>query len=225
MSNIKTTFREAKTLAISLGHEADLNPSSSDIQFTESDLLREGAWVILCSGFRERLVRQIFHNLSICFCNWISAKSIVEHRSVCYHAALDVFGHQQKIKAIINLAERIEVEGFRNICAEIHIDPIQKLQEFKYIGPVTSHHLAKNLGYQMAKPDRHLLRASEQYGYSDVQEFCSAIAVITGESISVVDGVLWRLSVLGRLQEFNFAALWNGRDRNYSALSNNSVRN
>ena len=43
-----------------------LNPS----MFTESDLLREAAWVILCSGFREAVIRRMFDFISLCFCDW-----------------------------------------------------------------------------------------------------------------------------------------------------------
>lgn len=37
---------------------------------TESAFLREAAWVILCTGFRERTLRTRFGYLSLCFCDW-----------------------------------------------------------------------------------------------------------------------------------------------------------
>ena len=63
-----------------------------------------------------------------------------------------------------------------------------------FMGPATSYHLAKNLGFQVAKPDRHLNRISESNGFKNAHELCEAIASQTREPISVVDGVLWRLS-------------------------------
>ena len=54
---------------------------TSDI--TESDFLREAAWVIFCSGFRERTLRRHFSYLSLSFCDWESAEVISENaRSV-----------------------------------------------------------------------------------------------------------------------------------------------
>jgi len=61
-----------------------------------------------------------------------------------------------------------------------------------FIGPVTVQHLAKNLGVEAAKPDRHLTRLADRFGYETVQEMCSAISGRTGDSLSVTDLVLWR---------------------------------
>ena len=47
---------------------------------------------------------------------------------------------------------------------------------------------------QVAKPDRHLLRIVDGVGWSDVQGMCEAISNMTGDSIAVVDLVLWRFA-------------------------------
>src|SRR6476469_9486418 len=59
--------------------------------FTESDLLREAAWVILCSGFRESVVRQNFDFISLCFCDWQSAAQICDCAEQCRATALTKF--------------------------------------------------------------------------------------------------------------------------------------
>src|SRR5258708_37953186 len=56
--------------------------------FTESDLLREAAWVILCSGFRESTVRQAFGFISLCFCDWQSAVVICNCAPQCRATAI-----------------------------------------------------------------------------------------------------------------------------------------
>jgi thermostable 8-oxoguanine DNA glycosylase len=61
-----------------------------------------------------------------------------------------------------------------------------------YIGSITAVHLAKNLGFNVAKPDRHLVRLSRQFGYICAADLCSDIAKDTGEQVKVIDLALWR---------------------------------
>ena len=200
---IRLAFLEAKEAALKLGDEADLYPQPRNHNFCETDFLREGAWVILCTGFRERVVRKIFGNLSICFCNWSSASSIMEYKDICRQTALDVFRNEKKISAIIDLASTVYNDGFERIRTGVINDPIVTLRSFDYIGPVTAFHFAKNLGFQVAKPDRHLQRVAAMNGFLDAHELCSVISEYTREPISVVDGVLWRLSELGLSGEYD----------------------
>jgi hypothetical protein len=167
-------------------------------EFSEQTLLRESAWVILCSGFREEIVRKRFDYLSLCFCEWESATSILESMPACRFAALGGFGNSRKIDAIISVAEVIACNGFESLKARIIEDPVRHLQELPFVGPTTSWHLAKNLGYNVAKPDRHLVRLSNALRFEDAHALCSAIAAETGENSSTVDIVLWRFLVSQR---------------------------
>lgn len=167
--------------------------------FTETELLREAAWVILCSGFRETIVRQKFDYISLCFCDWESAALIMSAPGACRKAALASIGNTRKMDAIIEVARSINAVGFGTVKQRILADPIEELQDFPYIGPVTVWHLAKNLGFKVAKPDRHLVRLCRMFGYSDVTEFCDVIARATGETIDVVDTILWRYCATKRI--------------------------
>jgi endonuclease III len=164
--------------------------------FTEQDLLRESAWVILCSGFREAVVRKAFDYVSLCFCDWESAKEISQSQDVCIETAAWRFGNRRKLKAIASIAEIVHDHGFGSFQAYLKKDPINKLQALPFIGPITSWHLAKNLGFDVAKNDRHLSRVAHAHGFSNAQSLCSKIAVATGESSSVIDIVLWRFATL-----------------------------
>src|SRR5882757_648492 len=61
--------------------------------FSESDLLREHAWVVLNSGFREAVVRKHFDFISLCYCDWQSAQEIYELAEVCNSAASAAIGN------------------------------------------------------------------------------------------------------------------------------------
>lgn len=180
-----------------LAHEVAWQGSRSTVDFTESDLLREAAWVILCSGFRESIVRSCFDYISLAFCDWESAAAIVTARGACHRAAMASIANRRKLDAIVKVAEIIHDVTFRQLKQRILQEPIAELQQFPFIGPITSWHLAKNLGFDVAKNDRHLARLSEWLGYADAMDLCRAIAAVSGESLNVIDLILWRYIVGG----------------------------
>lgn len=161
-------------------------------QLTESTFLREAAWVILCSGFRESVVRGIFDHISLCFCDWSSAREILDSFPACLIAAEASFRGRRKLSAIVQAAKIVDAHGFDSLREEFERDPIATLLQFPYIGPITSLHLAKNLGVDTVKPDRHLVRAAAAFGFSGPTELCVALAQESGEPVKVVDLVIWR---------------------------------
>ena len=144
------------------------------------------------SGFKESIIREKFSYISLCFCDWESAREILINRDICLLTTLDTFGHRQKINAILKLAEIIELEGFERLKAKILKSPLKQLQIIPFIGEITTWHLAKNLGLSVAKPDRHLVRLANFLGYTDVQRLCRDVADIADEPVNVVDIVFWR---------------------------------
>jgi hypothetical protein len=164
--------------------------------FTETDLLREAAWVILCSGFRESVVRAKFSYLSLCFCDWESASLITKYGDICIALAEKAFGYRRKLEAISRIARELHELGFERVQEEIRKDAVLRLSDFPFIGPITSQHLAKNLGFQFAKDDRHLQRLVNAFGFSDAQGLCATIAERTGDSVALVDTILWRNAAL-----------------------------
>ncbi len=70
------------------------------------------------------------------------------------------------------------------------------LKTLDFIGPITCYHLAKNIGLDVVKPDRHLVRITEATKFANPHDLCSLIAEMTGDKITVVDLVLWRYATL-----------------------------
>ena len=160
--------------------------------FSESELLREYAWVALCSGFKESVVRRVFNHVSLCFCDWESADDIVSAGEICWSTASALFANRAKLRGIYDGILLIHSKGFTAFKEEVLADPTRQLQSLPYIGPITSRHLAKNLGLNIAKPDRHLVRLSEAFGFSDADHLCRELAESTGRKIKVVDLIVWR---------------------------------
>lgn len=197
-STLLSRYRFAKRVVEDSGYASEVSWQSgvSLDDMDESTFLRELAWVVLSAGMSERVIRGIFRELSSCFLDWESSEAIVRHERLCYCQAISVFGNKRKISAILAAAGEIHDMGFDTLKESMLRDPIDFLQKFPYIGPITAYHLAKNLGLPVAKPDRHLTRIAALEGYSDVQLFCDEISQLTGDSVPVVDIVLWRFATI-----------------------------
>lgn len=187
-----------KVLASGFGPEIIWQKTLRMDALTEGALLRECAWVILSSGMRESVIRGKFGAIGRAFLDWTSAKAIVRHREHCVRSAFHCFRHKGKIDAIAESANIVHTIGFEPLCKDIVCDPIATLQRFPYIGPTTSLHIAKNIGLHVTKPDRHLCRLAMVSGYERVEDFCNVIAEYVGDSVPVVDLVLWRFATLHR---------------------------
>ena len=202
---LRRLFTIAHDTAVRLGYQFEIdwyervNPAA----LTEQQFLREAAWVVLSSGFRESVVRRHFPYLSICFHDWESAALIIEDAKTCIGLARLRFCNERKLKAIVSIAKILATHGYSEFKKNLNCSPLAALEELPFIGPVTSLHLAKNLGFQVAKPDRHLQRLASNFGYEDVHRFCSDISQITMKSVAVVDTVLWRFCVLGGFRMIN----------------------
>jgi hypothetical protein len=164
---------------------------------TESHFLRELAWAVLSGGMAEAVVKKKFPDISRCFFEWESAKRISDEAEKCIKNALCHFRHEGKIKAIATAAHMLcRVGSFDSFRKDVFRNPIDILQSFPYIGPITAFHVAKNIGVGVAKPDRHLACLARSNGFESVDTFCRVIAGFLGEDIRLVDSVLWRFATM-----------------------------
>lgn len=164
----------AKIYSMEIDFYENLTPCRTGHEFAI-----EAIWVILCSGMKEQIARKI--------------KARVVDAILCDLPASSVFGHKGKGEAIDKIWKNRETlfEEYRQ--AE---DKIAFLQDLPWIGPVTKYHLAKNLGIDTMKPDRHLVRIAESYGKNPFQ-LCRELSEQTGFNIATIDYVLWRAANLG----------------------------
>lgn len=200
ISNVVYAYQLVKERVLQAGYEAEIEWQASIVfeKITEATFLREAAWVVLSSGMRESVIRKCFPSFSSGFFDWSSATVIAANQEVCRRRAMKVFSHSLKVDAIIAIAKRVAKEDFINIYHQIRTQGIDFLQTFPFIGPVTSWHLAKNIGMDVAKADRHLIRIAKATDYSSPLEMCRDIASIANDSVAVVDLVIWRYATLDR---------------------------
>lgn len=161
---------------------------------TSASFVREAAWVVLAAGMADRVVRAVFPEFARAMYEFVPPV-LVPNRALAEQRSLKVFAHRAKVRAVLDIAERAESIGAAGLKARLESAPEEFLRSLPYVGPVTWKHLAKNLGVQVAKPDRHLVRLAQHLGRPSVDALCVEIAGHVGDPVSVVDVVLWRWCV------------------------------
>lgn len=144
-------------------------------QQTPGAFLQEYVWVVLNAGMREQVARTIYGR---------------------FLAGRDpaAIGHPGK-RAAVERALREHEAWFATLLAAE--DKLAYLESLPWIGPATKYHLARNLGIEVVKPDRHLVRLAARFGYASPDALCRAIqaeALLPGLEmrLGTIDLVLWR---------------------------------
>ena len=205
-TNLAKAYLLAKDFVIRSGFDAEIDwqEDLSLQSVSESDFLREMAWVVLSAGFRESLLRKHFPALSAAFLNWSSGREISQAKHECRFKALQAFNHEKKVDAILSTSELTAQIGFAALKWRIENEGVEFLKQLSFIGPVTAFHLAKNLGLSVVKPDRHLVRTAKAGGFACPTSMCQTIADVVAEKLSVVDLVIWRYATLNPDYEVSF---------------------
>lgn len=171
----KDEYIRIKNLVVKAGYlkeimwQQSVKPCKDAITFHS-----ETCWVILNSGMKEQIARIIWERIQNA---WTSGKDIST-----------IFKHKGKVAAIKFVTENYIslFEGY--LKAD---DKINFLKTIPFIGNITCFHLAKNLGFDVVKPDRHLVRVAEKYSINPDQ-LCDKLSKETGDKKCVVDIVIWR---------------------------------
>lgn len=196
--DLATSYLDIKRHVINKGFawEVDWQENQCIKSIDESEFYREAAWVILSSGLSVRSVTSVFNKISSAFLNWEDSEKIVNQGDNCINQALKHFNHKGKISAILSIIQQVNKIGFEVFRLNLIENGVGYIQQFSFFGPATSFHLAKNIGMNVVKPDRHLLRLAEALNFPTPDILCRVIANLIDEKVSVIDVVLWRYCVM-----------------------------
>ncbi len=172
-------YMDIKAWLIAEGYDDEIDWQQNLKECNNSiDFYLEACWVILNSGMKEQIARKIWEKIKHA---WSIKLDISE-----------VFGHEGKVAAIKHIKANHLKLFEEYLMSE---DKIEYLQTIPFIGKITRYHLAKNLGHDCVKPDRHLVRIASGYGMTP-EQLCEKISKETGDKKCVVDIVLWRAANL-----------------------------
>jgi len=137
---------------------------------------KEYVWVVCNSGMKNQIAQKIFSKF------WKKGD---------YN--FDAINHPHKNSSIKQVYERLDFYYLHFLKSE---NKLMFLKSLPHIGDITKYHLARNLGLNVAKPDRHLKRISKLFNFTNVQDFCFYISKFVSDSISTIDLVLWRYAII-----------------------------
>lgn len=177
-------YNSLKNKLIRCGYKSEIeyvinvlsNPCNNKKHF-----LLEYTWVVINSGMKNQIAEKIYKKI---LSAWDEKKSTDI-----------VFGHYGKAKAIEFVKNNIDIIY---IDYQKSKDKLAFLNNLPFIGPITKYHLARNLGFNFVKPDRHLVRISSNYNMSPIK-LCKRISQSTGDKLGLVDIIIWRCGNLGLL--------------------------
>lgn len=153
--------------------ESATEPDSAD------EFMWEYIWVVISSGMKNQVAR------------------IIEQRIVeAYNSGKPIetaFKHKGKVAAIKQMINNHD-DAFDSYLEAT--DKLEFLALLPYIGEITKYHLAKNLGLDVVKPDRHLVRIAKKFSMTP-NALCQKLSKETGYRIGTVDLILWRAGNLG----------------------------
>jgi len=184
MCSIEDFYNRCKKHIIKEGFEHEIE-SVSKQSFEEIwpvDFLHHYIYVVLNTGMKNQAAKKMYKDF--------------------LDKGVNSINHEGKRKAIKEAINKYE-DWYNTLLEKDTLSQkLEFLEELPWIGESTKYHLARNIGFNVAKPDRHLKRIAEHWGENDVQTFCEKISNLTGDSIAEVDLIIWRYCNLNPNNKF-----------------------
>jgi len=204
--NIETLFIKAEAF-VRENYPDDLEWSKHQVkveplkEVDKATFLREYAYVVYCSGFRQSVVEKHWPALYQIYHGFNSAL-ISRSREQIRESALKHIGNKIKVESILNTAELLKDMKWGtwiNYKQQIKdsAPSFNVLEELPFIGPKTKFHLARNVGFNVAKPDRHLERIAAAYNMT-TESMCEYLSEKSEEltgiyyDVHTIDSIFWR---------------------------------
>lgn len=196
-------YRKAK--AFTLEYYGAVYQKYLDTSFafiTPQSFFEELIWVIHASGFSAKAVGNFIPKLlpaygSVSVCSRLTLDEL-------YTRVLPVCNNKAKVKAVWEcsriLIERVDSGSWSDWCLETFKEP-KDFTVFPFVGGVTCYHISRNLGFlDSVKPDLHLNRLADFYGFQSAEAMCRAAN--DDVPLGLVDLSLWYHSSTFGTQQF-----------------------
>lgn len=182
--------------------ELDFIQSTKFEKVDEDFFFKEYIWVVYASGFSAKVVSKMHPRLVDAF-GYFDQLAQKEFDEI-FEKVKPICRNKQKAKSVYNMAVWMSSELEKLLWVELKdqkLNSPEKLMKLPYIGKITCYHLARNIGLlEFVKPDLHLVRMAEHWGYEDCIKLCEAVRP-KNMSLGVVDLILWyAASTFGTLE-------------------------
>lgn len=144
----------------------------------------EFVWCCYVSGFSSKVIASIYDDLVLALGSWRTC-----HLDRWDNVSI-VISHRKKFEACCNVSAMLRELPFEKFKLDF-LSSTKSIRNLPMMGPITSFHLARNIGLDAVKPDLHLTRLSAHFGYLYPFDLCRDLADSSGERIGVVDYILF----------------------------------
>jgi len=168
--------------------------ASENVDWDREKFICEYVFAVYVSGFRYSVIQGRMDSFRKVFYDW-NLEKILRYENEVKIGARKLVNNRNKINGIIRGLKILEKLDFDIFKGDVMKD-INTLKMFPYVGNIIKYQLARNLGYDVIKPDKHIVRIAEKYGL-DPFEMCSMISKITQYKVHTVDSILWRYAEQG----------------------------
>jgi hypothetical protein len=176
MNNVTSFFLNAsEKIELQYFQEIEARRNSSFDTCTPEIFFQEYIYAMMNLGMREQTMRPIYDKFMLS----LNTEDITTR-----------FKNKQRIAA------QKGIDNFMRWFGELKCskDPVAYLETLPLIGKTTKWHLAQNLGIDCVKPDIHLIRLAQKFGFSSPLKMCECIRDDIGnaEDLKTIDLILWR---------------------------------
>jgi hypothetical protein len=177
MTNLIKIYKKMKQQVLKKGYTEEIKWVKNLPETPSKGIFfKEYVWVVCNSGMKNQVAKKIFENF------WCHGETTFN---------FDAIKHPHKNKSIKKVFARLDFYYQHYLTSE---NKLKYLTSLPHIGDITKYHLARNLGANIAKPDRHLKRVAGLFGFSNVQNFCQEIASEISDPIALIDLIIWRFA-------------------------------
>lgn len=171
-------------------------------EVTPEHFFSEYVWVVHATGFSAKAVGKLIIRLAEAYGPWWTLAETESPKVLA--RVTKVVNNPMKVSAVHAMAKHmlagVEDYGWAAYRTH-HLSTPEMLTKLPFIGKVTCFHLGRNIGLlDCVKPDLHLIRMAEHWGYKDCTEMCKAVQP-DGIPLGIVDLALWyAASTFGTLE-------------------------
>jgi len=200
-NDLQRFFKDAKTFTIDHHEEfLDYLEALPERKITDKEFFAEYCWVIFASGFNAQVVSNKFSRIRKTLSGFDPHRVTPKAATV----GLKIIAHKPKWDAIISCAKMLSSMSWDEF-KQKYLSEIDRMEQLPRIGPITKFHLARNLGYDVVKPDLHLVRVAEHFGDIPIEALCrnlrSTCPDASGYNLGQIDFCIWCfLSHVGEIQ-------------------------
>jgi hypothetical protein len=177
-------YLDLKRMVIDHGYAREIDWADGLTFPKDSETLcLETIHVICNSGMKYEIAQKIYEKILKAITKGVDIRTVFKNKNKVRAIKLALFDRQIRYGMLHGMKDDLE-------------KALVWFEKLDGIGKVTKYHLARNCGFDVCKPDRHLVRIAQSYGMTP-EQMCQALSDKLGDRMGVVDVVIWRAAVEG----------------------------